>query len=181
MVHHKQHEQKESQEQFILLFTHIQWKYKRNCTFVPRFPKDTQIKHDNVHMKKKCHHHHWTCITPFITQLAASLIFSSLPPLILTSISLLLLRNKSISTPIMEHFRHLFLGLRWCTKPGDGQVTVVVHCSWSGYIYKWDWKESLSTRTVKKNIWSSFHICIFLCVYFNKTDIFTFVCKYSIV
>ena len=42
--------------------------------------------------KKKSHHRHWTCITPFITQLTASFIFSSLlSPLILTSVFPLLL------------------------------------------------------------------------------------------
>lgn len=73
-VHHKEHEQK-SHKNILYCYLHI---YSEGLCLDPR-GRGPQIKRDNVHMKK-LHHHHWTCITPFITRLTASFIFSPLVP-----------------------------------------------------------------------------------------------------
>lgn len=112
-----------------------------------------QIKQDNVHMKKR-RHHHWTCISPFITQLTASFIFSSLPS------------NPDLDFPfitaykstIMQHFGHHFLRLRWCTTP------VYIHV---GAVLLTGTFKNETGRKRRRNVWTSFYLLFFFFCLFN--------------
>lgn len=95
---------KKSHKSGLCCYLHIYRESTKTIVHLSLHPRgrSPQIKHDNVHMKKR-HHHHWTCITPFITQLTATFIFSALlSPLIVASIFFLLPLTEEF--PHVEHF-----------------------------------------------------------------------------